>query len=129
MKLTATKFGTLAFAASLFLGVSTSAQTLSYVDYQNGKAKIKANYKAEKKSCAALVDNAKDICEEQVEGNEDIAKAELYERYKPSAKSHYKVQIAKAEAIYEVSKERCDNLDDKLEDLCVKEARGLLTTA
>lgn len=129
MKSTATKLSALAFAVCLLSGVSAAAQVVSYGDYQRGKATIKADYKAEKKSCATLAGNAKDICEEQAEGREDVAKAELYERYKPSPKSHYKVQVAKAEAIYEVAKEQCDDLAGNIEDVCVKEAKAALTVA
>jgi len=49
MKSTATKFSALAFAASLLLGVSATAQTMSYSDYRSGKSKIKADYKVEKR--------------------------------------------------------------------------------
>ncbi len=129
MKSTATKFSALAFAASLLLGVSATAQTMSYSDYRSGKSKIKADYKVEKKSCNTLAGNAEDICVEQAKGKEDVAQAELYERYKPSLKSHYKVQVAKAEAIYEVAKEQCDDLAGDAEKVCVKEARAALTAA
>lgn len=129
MKSTVTKIGTIAFAAGMLVGVSAIAQTMSYSDYQAGKTKIKADYKTEKKGCAMLAGNSKDICEEQAEGMEDVAKAELYERYKPSLQSHFKVQVAKAEAIYEVAKERCDDLDGNAEDVCEKEAQAALTAA
>ncbi len=129
MKSNATQLGTVAFAASLLLGTSVIAQTMTYSDYRSGKSNIKAEYKVEKKSCAALAGNAKDICVEQAKGKENIAEAELYARYKPSLKSHYKVQVAKAEAIYEVAKEQCDDLAGNPKDVCVKEAKAALTAA
>ena len=129
MKSTATKFSALAFAVSLLLGVSAAAQSMSYSDYRSGKSAIQTDYKAEKKSCSALAGNAKDICIEQAKGKEDVAQAELYERYKPSLKSHFKVRVARAEATYEVAKEQCDDLAGNVEDVCVKEAKAALTVA
>lgn len=129
MKSTATQFSALTFAVSLLLGFSATAQTVSHSDYQTGQSKIKADYKADKTSCASLAGNAKDVCVEQAKGKEDVAQAELYDSYKPNLKSHYKVQIAKAEAIYDVAKEQCDDLAGNPKDVCVKEAKAALTVA
>ena len=129
MKLPIPPFSALALAIGLLMSVSAMAQTMSYGDYQSGKSKIKTEYKAEKKSCDSLAGNAKDVCVKQAKGKEEVAQAELYDSYKPSPKAHYKVQVAKAEATYDVAKERCDDLAGNPKDVCRKEAKAALTTA
>ena len=129
MKSNATKFSALAFAVTLLAGVSATAQGMSYSAYQTGKSKIQADYKVDKKACASLAGNAKDICVEQAKGKEDVSQAELYESYNPNPKSHYKARIARAEAIYQVAKEICDDTTGNIEDVCRKEAKAALTFA
>jgi hypothetical protein len=124
MQFSALKFSGLAFAASLLFGATAVAQTVSSGDYQTGKTKIKSEYAAEKKSCASLAGNAKDICVEQAKGKEKVAKAELQDSYKPTLKTHYTVRIAKAEAVYAVAKQQCDDLAGNPKDVCVKEAKA-----
>lgn len=129
MKSNATKFSALAFAVTLLAGVSATAQGMSYSAYQTGKSKIQADYKVDKKACASLAGNAKDICVEQAKGKEDVSQAELYESYNPNPKSHYKARIARAQAIYQVAKEICDDTTGNIEDVCRKEAKAALTFA
>lgn len=44
--------------------------------------------------------------------------------YKPTVKTHYDARIAKAEADYDVARERCDDLAGNKKDVCVKEAKA-----
>jgi hypothetical protein len=129
MQFTALKFSGLAFAASLLFGATAVAQTVSSGDYQTGKARIKSEYAVEKKSCSSLAGNAKDICEAKAKGKEKVAQAELYDSYKPTLKTHYKVRVIKAEAVYEVAKQQCDDMAGNPKDVCIKEAKAALTAS
>ena len=77
-----------------------------------------------KQKCGSLSGNANDICEAEAKGNENIAKAELEAKYKPSEKARYKAWIAKADAHYKVAKERCDDKSGNVKDVCMKEAKA-----
>lgn len=111
-------------AISLTFGSVAMAQGMSKSDYQRGKEKISAEYKAGKASCDAMSGNAKDVCVEQAKGKEKIEKAEHEANYKPTAKNRYEARVARAEADYQVAKERCDDQSGNAKDVCVKEAKA-----
>jgi cytidylate kinase len=65
------------------------------------------------------------VCIKDAKGKENIAKAELEARANPSERAKRKVEEAKAEAKYEVAKERCDDMKGKdIKDACQKEAKA-----
>ena len=86
--------------------------------------KIEAQYKADKAKCDAMSGNAKDVCEKEAKGKEKVAKAELDAKHNPSAANQRKVEQAKADAKYEVAKERCDDMKGKEKDACQKDAKA-----
>ena len=83
--------------------MATSALAMTQQEHKAGLDQATAQYKADKKSCDALKDNAKDVCMKEAKGKEDIAKAELDAQYKPSAKATHKVADTRADAAYEVA--------------------------
>jgi hypothetical protein len=88
------------------------------------KARIEAEYKADKKACDAMNGNAKDVCVEQAKGKEKVARAELDYKQDASERHRGKVAEAKAEAQYAVAKEKCDDLSGDQKDVCVKDAKA-----
>ncbi len=86
--------------------------------------RIEAAYKADKAKCDGLNGNAKDVCEKEAKGKEKVAKAELDAKANPSDRNTRKVQEAKAEAEYEVAKEKCDDLKGNDKDACQKDAKA-----
>jgi hypothetical protein len=86
--------------------------------------RIEADYKAEKAKCDGMNGNAKDVCEKEAKGKEKVAKAELDAKANPSERNTRKVQEAKAEAEYEVAKEKCDDMKGKDKDACQKDAKA-----
>ncbi len=109
---------------------STSADTDKPRTAANRKVKnaeedrIEADAKAAKAKCDAMDGNAKDICRAEAKGQEKVAKAELHAKAKPSARNTRKVEEAKAEAEYEVAKERCDDQKGDAKNACQKEAKA-----
>jgi hypothetical protein len=94
-------------------------------EYHAARARIVAEGEAAEARCAAsLRGNAKDVCEEEAEGREKIALAELEQRYLPSPRNARKVAMAKIDAQYEVAKEKCDALTGAAETACEKEAKA-----
>lgn len=96
-------------------------------DYNAQKDRIEAQYKADKAACDKLSGNAKDICVEEAKGKQKVARAEL--DYTRSGKDAHKVAEARAEARYEVAKERCDDMSGNTKDVCLKDAKAAETQA
>ena len=120
---------TLTASLLLTLCVGAWAAPLSKVDYQAGKASIQAQRKADKISCEAQTANAKDICEEEAKGRAHIALAELEASYAPSPKHSYEIGVARADANFDVAKEKCDDLAGAPKDVCRTEAKSAHSAA
>src|SRR5882672_1566164 len=86
--------------------------------------RIEAEYKADKAKCDAMSGNAKEVCVKEAKGKEKVAKAELDARANPSERAQRKVEEAKAEARYEVAKERCDDMKGNEKSACEKQAKA-----
>ncbi len=113
----------LAIASSCL--IATHAGAMDKAEYKAGKDKIEAAYKADKASCDAMKDNAKDICMKEAKGKENVAKAQLEQDYKPSPAHARKVEEEKVEAKYAVDKEKCDDQKADAKNICEKEAKAV----
>lgn len=91
--------------------------------------RISADYKVAKEKCDDLKSNAKDICMLEAKGAKSIAKAELKVRDQDSPKNRFKLDMAKAEADYDVAKEKCEDLAGNAKDVCVKDAKAAFAAA
>lgn len=116
-------------AAALAFGTAAFGQAMSKDQYKSESNRIKADYDAAKARCDGMSGNAKDICTAEAKGQERVAKAELEARQKGTEKARYDARVAKAEAAYEVAKERCDDRSGNDKDACVKDAKAALTEA
>jgi len=110
--------------AFLLAPLVTQAAAPTKAEYATAKTTISADYKAAKAACASLKANAKDICKEEADAAQNNARAEL--EFKASGKpaDGTRAQIVKADGIYEVAKERCDDLSGNAKDVCNKEAKA-----
>ncbi|MBP8018659.1 MAG: hypothetical protein KAY82_01345 [Hylemonella sp.] len=115
-------------AFSLAMGTAAAAPMTS-AEYKAGKDNASAKYTTEKAACKSLAGNTKDICMQEAKGQEKISKAELEESYAPSEKHRFEVRMAKADAAYAVSKEKCDDQAGNAKDVCRKEAKSAFVTA
>ncbi len=100
-----------------------SALAMTKEEHKTQKDRIHADYKTSQEKCSALKGNVKDICHAEAKGVEKVAKAELEAQYKPSARNERKTKEAKAEAAYDVAKEKCDELEGDAKKTCTTEAR------
>ncbi|MEO6410230.1 MAG: hypothetical protein ABIO45_15960 [Burkholderiaceae bacterium] len=110
--------------AALAVSSAAYSATVGKEDYKARKAQISDAYKADKKACSSLAGNAKDICQEEAKGKEKVARAEVEYQYTGKPADNYKLAVAKADAAYEVAKEKCDDLAGNPKDVCVKEAKA-----
>jgi hypothetical protein len=94
--------------------------------YAQAKKDADAQYKIDKNACSSLSGNAKDICIAEAKGKDEIAKAEAAAAYENTPKAREATRIAYAQANYNISLEKCDDLAGNRKDVCVKEARAEL---
>ena len=76
------------------------------------------------KRCSSLSGNAKDVCQAEAKGKEKVAKAQLEADYKNTDKARNEARVARADADYDVAKEKCDDLSGNQKDVCVKQAKA-----
>lgn len=112
-------------AAGLSFAGGANAQGTSKDSYDMSVKTAQAAYKVERASCDALSGNAKDICVETAKGKESVAKAEAEAAYKNTPKARESARVARADATYNVAKERCDEMAGNTKDVCVKEAKAM----
>ena len=125
-------------AAALSLGVAGAAQAQSTpssgMDKRPDRAdrkvknadeeRIESEYKAAKEKCDTMQGNQKDICQAEAKAHEKVAKAENDAKHaKDPSKAQARVQRVKADAEYDVAKEKCDEKKGNDKDVCMKEAR------
>lgn len=122
-----TVFGTLTAAVALALATQAGAMTRD--EYKAAEDRIEAEYKAERERCDGLAGNAKDVCQAEAKGKEKVAKAELEAQYKPSPRANAKVVEARADAAYDVARQKCDDLSGNAKDVCMKDAKAAHTAA
>ena len=115
--------------AALCAAAGSFGANMSKPDYTAAKDRIEADYKVDRNACDKFSGNAKDICKEQAQGREKVARAEL--EYNDSGKpaDATKVAIARADATYAVAKEMCDDKSGNAKDVCVSEAKAVHTKA
>ncbi len=123
MKPTLTRTALL-ISALLLSPLAAQAAAPTKAEYAAAKTTISADYKAAKAACDSLKANAKDICKEEAEAAEKNARAELEFSASGKPGDAMKVQTVKADGIYEVAKERCDDLSGNAKDVCNKEAKA-----
>ncbi|MEO8345011.1 MAG: hypothetical protein ABI607_04885 [Betaproteobacteria bacterium] len=102
----------------------TAAPAMSKEGYTLAKNNADAQYKVDKDACATLSANAKDICIAQAKGKDSVAKADAEAAYANTPKARESARVAHAQAGYDVSIEKCDDLAGNGKDVCVKEAKA-----
>jgi hypothetical protein len=83
-----------------------------------------AQFKLDKDACGSLAGNAKDICISEAKGKHNVAKSDADAAFKNTPKARENARVVRAEAIYSVAAERCDDLSGNPKDVCVKEAKA-----
>ena len=97
--------------------------------YKAEKDRIDAQYKTAKQACDNLKGNAEDICNAEAKAAQRIGIAELEARSKGTPEARAKARSERAEAQYDVAREKCDDLSGNAKDICVKEAKAAETKA
>jgi len=105
------------------------AASMAPAELRAAKDRVEATYKADKAACKSVSDNARDICQAEAKGREQVALAEI--EYGQTAKQAdaAKVGLARADGEFAVAKERCDDLAGQPKSLCRTEAKATHTKA
>ena len=117
---------TLSLSALLAFAPAHAAQ-INATDYKAGKAKIAADYKADKLACKAMTANAKDVCQEEAKAKDKNALAALEFGHTGKAADEKKMLTVQVDTAYAVAKEKCDDLAGNAKDVCVQEAKATHT--
>ena len=104
----------------------TASTPITKDSYEMAKTSADAQYKTDKDACASLSGNTKDICMAEAKGKDNVAKADAAAAYENTPKARETARVAHAQAIYNVSVEKCDDLAGNRKDVCVKEAKAAL---
>ena len=122
------KFHLLSIAAAMAFSVAAQAQNQGATSKRQVKNaeedRIEAEYKAAREKCDPLQGNAKDVCQKEAKAQEKVAKAELKAKNDPTPANQRKAREAKAEAQYDVAKEKCDDKKGNEKDVCQKDAKA-----
>jgi len=65
----------------------------------------------------------------EASGKEKVAKADAEAAYRNTPKLREDARVTRAEATYDVAKEKCDEVSGNSKDVCVKEASAVLVKA
>ncbi len=118
----------LAFSAGVMAEETRSPMTPQETSNAT-EAQITVQYKADREVCNSMSGNTKDICVAEAKGRDKVAKAELDAQKKNTDKARQEVLVTKAEAEYDIAKERCDDRSGNDKDVCRKDAKTALQTS
>lgn len=114
----------LILAASISCTFASASFAMTKPEYTTQKDAITGTYKVSRDKCNSLKANAKDICVSEAKGVEKVAKAELEQAYKPSARHTEKLAMAKGDAAYDTAKEKCDDSSGNAKTVCRADAKA-----
>ena len=86
--------------------------------------RVEATYKADKEACKKMDGNAKDVCEAEAKGKEQVANAEIDYKRSGTERDRMKIAETRAKADYAIAKERCEDRPRAEQSLCKKEAKA-----
>lgn len=109
---------------AISLSSQVFAQTMTKDQYKAENDRIAAEYKGDKVNCKTLSGNAKDICMAQADGKRNIATTDAEAAYESTDKARLNAQLARAEAAYDVDKEKCNDLSGNDKSICKKDANA-----
>ncbi len=110
-------------AAALWLPGGADAD-MTRAEFEAHKERMDATYDVARRKCDTYSGNARDICRAEAKGRDRVARMELEERYQTSPKARYNARMARAEAEYDVAREKCDDRAGPQKDLCRRQAKA-----
>lgn len=115
--------------AALVSAPAVHAASVTAEDYRAAKSRIEAEFKEQMAACDRFTENPRDVCRERAKGKEKVARAELEYNRSGDPKDATKLALTKADASYDVAREKCDDRSGKEKDICINEAKTTRTKA
>ncbi len=109
-------------------GVAAAAP-MTRDDYKASRARIIAEYEAERQKCGPSLGTPTEICVARARGARKVANAELQAAYKPGPRTYYAAAMARAEAAFAIAKEECDRQKGEARKACDKDAKAAFERA
>jgi osmotically-inducible protein OsmY len=114
-----------AFITLALVSAFATAQAADNTAYKAAHDKAEANYKAAKKQCDKLKDNAEDVCTEEAKVARAQAERDAVAAHKNTGNELSRAERKLADAKYELAKEKCDDLSGDAKDSCQAQARSM----
>lgn len=108
---------------------AAEAPAMSRQAFKAAESKIEAVARSERKACETRKGRAAELCAKEAKAREKIAKAELEADYRPSPDSAQEARNVKANAEYDVAREKCDDLKGAARDRCITAAKSVREAA
>lgn len=105
--------------------MQSNAGTMSRADAKAAEDRIESQARADKKACDAMTGNAEDVCEAEAKAKEKVAKAELKHQQTNNPRDRVRLEEIRAEAAYEVAKEKCEDMPAANQAQCKREAKDV----
>jgi hypothetical protein len=102
---------------------TSAAAAMTRDEYKAGKARITAEYEAERQKCGERIGNATDVCVALARGIRKASTAELEAAYKPGPHANYEAANARADAEYGIATKRCGYKEGEERKECLKDAK------
>ena len=119
----------IAVAALGCVALAAVAAGIPRAEYKASRARIVAEYEADRQKCGAHLGHATELCVIRARGARKVAEAELEAAYKPGPRTHYDAAIARAEAGYAVAQKECQDQKGDARKACAKDAKAARVAA
>ena len=110
--------------AAAVAAFTCAAAPMTKDEYDAGKARIAAEYRADRQKCGERHGNAADLCIARSRGEQRVARAELDAAFKPSPNANLAAANARAQAAYAIAMQECDDRKREARSGCVKDAKA-----
>jgi hypothetical protein len=99
-----------------------SATGMDKSAYTAEREKVEADFKAAKQKCDPLKGNEQDKCKAEAKYNEQVAKADLENKFKGTPDAAYDAAVKKAKAKHDLDKQKCHDMKGAEQSACKKQA-------
>lgn len=123
-RLARTRAAVLACAAACGAGAVHAGVLADRESYVAQMDRVDAEYRAASERCDDLAGNPRRVCVAEARAERRIAHSELAAQQKNTPKARYDARVARAEAEFDVAKERCGELAGHPREMCVADARA-----
>jgi hypothetical protein len=119
------------FVAALLVsgGAAADPSNMPLSEYLAKKRVFAADYRSARSVCAAKPWRDGEICRVEALGRDVIAKADLEVAYRSTPRTRYEASEARSTADFWLTRERCADVDHRLQRACLQDAKAVQLAA